>query len=203
MEGIKKVWQISDFAKKVGRSKKTVNSWFLLLENQGVHCLNRIDGQKRVFDELDLKIAQFFVKGREKGFSLSLLAEQLPKYCEVRPLALIEEMKEKEEASPIALHALTESLVQHMDSTIKQSFELYEQSFAVQQKAIQEELRILRLEREAQSKWKNLPYKERFRRRGFLKIEDLEKKDRFILDYVKNKLTILDTLNPTHRSWDL
>lgn len=93
----KDAWQIREFTNVIieSMSKKypdknvsihynTVDQWFKEMEELGVHYVNRAKGEK-VYDSLDLKIAEFMFINRKRNLAKSIIYERIPEFCEVRP----------------------------------------------------------------------------------------------------------------------
>lgn len=77
-------FKISDFAKQIGKHTNTVDNWFKLLEEKGLHYINRIDNEK-VYDEQDLRIAQHINEKRNNKWALEAICNELPDLFELRP----------------------------------------------------------------------------------------------------------------------
>jgi|HigsolmetaAR206D_1030411.scaffolds.fasta_scaffold00003_119 DNA-binding transcriptional regulator YhcF (GntR family) len=91
------VWKISEFTQKIieSLSRKfpdesvsihynTVDKWFKELEERGIHYVNRASGEK-IYDSLDLKIAEFIYLRRKQKFAKDIIYTILPKHVELRP----------------------------------------------------------------------------------------------------------------------
>src|SRR5699024_7097121 len=80
-----KYWKIGDFSKMLGKHNNTVDGWFRELENERkLHYISRVNDEK-VYDELDLKIAEFIVKRRESKWSLNAIFDDIPNHFNLRP----------------------------------------------------------------------------------------------------------------------
>ena len=78
-------WKISDFTQKIGDlHMNTVDRWFKKLEEQQIHYISRINGE-RIYDELDLKVALFIKERRDEKWALEAIFNILPFQLELRP----------------------------------------------------------------------------------------------------------------------
>src|SRR5699024_2244343 len=85
LENQNQYWKISDFAKKLNKHNNTIDGWFRELElERMLHYVSRVNGEK-VYDELDLKIAQFIIKRRNNKWSLNAIFDDLPNHFSLRP----------------------------------------------------------------------------------------------------------------------
>ncbi|WP_033829503.1 hypothetical protein [Bacillus andreraoultii] len=111
-------WKISDFTdeikKAVGDKKlnrKTVDTWFKKLEDDGIHYVNRTeDTNEKVYDGLDLQIGIFIKRKRNENWSLNAIFNEIRDQFDVRPIPI--EMQEND-LSPLPIPQLS-SLMQKL-----------------------------------------------------------------------------------------
>lgn len=191
-------WKIGDFSAKLGKHKNTVDGWFRSLEEErNLHYVTRINGEK-VYDQLDLEIAEFILLKRNAKWSLEGIFDALPNHFNLREFP-------NDFQPPTVQVVDVDQIRATITAEIKASFE---QLVAVQaesqllnlQKLLPsaEQQRLDRfndliaqrkvsrsLEEEALSIWETKPVEERFTKVGwFRKIEDKDKRNRFIVEYI-------------------
>lgn len=192
-------WKISDFAKLVGKHNNTVDGWFRVLEEERkLHYVNRINGEK-VYDDLDLEIANYIKEKRNDKWSLDGIFDSLPRQFSLRPFPL--DFEEEKSVQVVDVDKIRATIMQEMKTTFEQlAAAQMEKQMSNFQKMLPspEERRIERfeqimaerkvtrqLEDEALSMWATKPEEERFVKVGwFRREEDKEKRDRFIRDYI-------------------
>lgn len=89
-------WKISDFTEEikvtVGDKKlnrKTVDTWFKKMEDDGIHYVNRTeDTNEKVYDELDLQIGIFIKRKRNENWSLNAIFNEIRNQFDVRPIPI-------------------------------------------------------------------------------------------------------------------
>ena len=82
-----RTWQLADFAKELDVPRNTVNGWFVNLEQNHIHFVNRNENDEKVYDELDLEIGEFIkLKTRETKpkWNFAAVHNELPKQFELR-----------------------------------------------------------------------------------------------------------------------
>jgi len=200
LENQNQYWKISDFAKKLNKHNNTIDGWFRELElERMLHYVSRVNGEK-VYDELDLKIAQFIIKRRNNKWSLNAIFDDLPNHFSLRPFpeglesepkevqvvdidkmraALMSEMKE-------TFSEFAATQVQEQVEKMQKSLPSREQERADRVDAIMAERKVTRmLEEQAISLWNEKPESEKTKRVGwFRKEEDKDKRELFIKNYV-------------------
>jgi len=77
-------WKSTEFAKELGKPITSVINWFVALEEQGIHYVMRHKSD-RVYDELDLEIAQYIIEKRNQKWSLDAIYLEIPRQFQVRP----------------------------------------------------------------------------------------------------------------------
>lgn len=77
--------KISEFSSRMGRHYNTLYKWFNTLEEKRVHYVTRDSSGERVFDELDLRIAQFIADKMENGYNMKGVMNELVDNFELRP----------------------------------------------------------------------------------------------------------------------
>ncbi|CAK6481243.1 MULTISPECIES: MerR family transcriptional regulator [Peribacillus] len=205
-------WKISDFVETLKTHLNnqnihinTVDGWFKRLEKERLHYINRtLETNEKVYDELDLKIAMFIKKRREDKWALSAISNDLSNFFELRPFPV-----KKEKPAPYVDNM--ETLKKQITEEVKKTFEematakveelknQYEQLLnglpkppsieerknqSFQAMVIQKKIESS-LEEEANQAWSNLPEDQRLKRVGFFRKDiDLEKKDKFVRDYI-------------------
>lgn len=195
-----KHWKISDFAKQLGKHNNTIDGWFRELESERrLHYLYRVNGEK-IYDELDLKVAEFIIKQRDNKWSLNAIFDDLPNHFTLRPFpknfeekpksvqmvdvekmraTLMNEMKE-------VFNELSAIQMQKQRDEMKRLLPSREQARLDRINAIMAERKVTRmLEKEALSVWSEKPEEERIRKVGwFRKEEDEKKRNHFIEKYI-------------------
>ncbi|SGI74407.1 Uncharacterised protein [Mycobacterium tuberculosis] len=196
-----KLWQLTEFAKEVGPHYTTINNWFKSLEQQRIHYVNRLKNDQRIYDELDLKIGQFITEKKSKGWALDGIFNELkdnPPFL-LRPFP--EEFKDSGELSlETALADVKRGLQQEFERLLAEHSK--NQTALLQEvnesnKAVTRQQRITdmithnrirsELEIEALDEWSKQPATVRLIKTGiFRKEEDTTKKEKFIIQYVKD-----------------
>lgn len=69
-----KFWQLTEFSKQVDMHFTTINTWFDTLESKKIHYVNRraVD-QKKIYDNLDLKVGLYIKEKRDGKWSLDAI----------------------------------------------------------------------------------------------------------------------------------
>ena len=198
------VWKISQFAKTVGKHNNTVDGWFRDLEQRQLHYIMRVSGEK-VYDRLDLEIANYIVEMRGRDWSLNGIYDTLPKKFNLRPFP-----NDFQPPAPTAEPGVVD--VEKLKSSILSDVKVAMEQMAVAQMQQQmeqfqrllpspEQQRLerfnsmvlgrrvrLSLEEEALSKWATLPPEERLVKVGwFRKTEDIAKRDQFVKQYIDER----------------
>ena len=195
-----KYWKIGDFSKLLGKHNNTVDGWFRELEiERKLHYVSRVNDEK-VYDELDLKIAEFIVKRRGDKWSLNAIFDDLPNHFSLRPFP--KEYEKQQKTTQIVDYekmratlknemkeVFNELLVAQMREQRKEIERLLpsrEQERMNRINAIMAERKITRiLEDEALELWSAKPESERKIKVGwFRKEEDIDKRNRFIKKYI-------------------
>lgn len=127
------VWQINEFSRKVDVHYNTIDRWFVRLEKNGIHYVNRVQpSDKKVYDHLDYEIALYIKEYRDKGWMLDPIFETLPSEFDLRPFPEGEEVsntnvfdssaafKEMEEN---IIAKLKDEIVDQARQQVKQEFE--------------------------------------------------------------------------------
>jgi len=196
-------WKISDFAKELGKHNNTIDGWFRELElERELHYISRINDEK-VYDDLDLDIAKFIIKQRDKKWSLSAIFDDLPNHFELRPFPA--EFEEKSKSTEVVdfgkvratlkgemKEVFNELLVAQLEEQRKEMENLLpsrEQKRIDRFNAIMAERKVSRiLEEEALELWREKSEEERLIKEGwFRKKEDTDKRDRFVKKYVDDR----------------
>lgn len=193
-------WKISDFAKKLDKHTNTVDGWFRNLEiERRLHYILRVNDEK-VYDELDLKIAQFIIKQRNNKWSLNAIFDSLSDHFSLRPFPDDFE-EETKSVQVVDIDKIRATIMNELKTTFDQvAAEQMRQQMQDFQKMLQspEEKRLDRfnemmaerkvnriLEEEAISLWSEKPEEERMKKIGwFRKEEDRNKRESFVRDYL-------------------
>lgn len=197
-------YQISDFAKLVGKHSNTVDNWFKSLEEKRIHYVNRVAGAK-VYDALDLQVAIFIRNKRDPSitqpvWALDGIFAVLPDEFELRPFPQDESTGVPQVADMDAIMKEIQRVAEQIAATqveeVKQQYaELVRQlpkpvdpieekrkrldDFITQRRVMTE------LENEALNMWTTKPSSERMKYAGlFRKVEDLDKRESFVRSYV-------------------
>jgi len=193
-------WKISDFAKKLNKHNNTIDGWFRKLEaERKLHYISRVDDEK-VYDELDLKIAEFIVERRDNKWSLNAIFDELPKEFELRPFPEDYESKskdnqvvdvEKMRATLLnemknVFNELSENQAKEQIEEMKKLLPSQEEEKRSRLNTIMVERKISRqLEEEALEQWNDKPAGEKLKKVGwFKKEEDKDKRDTFVKKYI-------------------
>lgn len=194
-----KHWKISDFAKKLDKHNNTIDGWFRTMEEERkIHYISRINNEK-VYDELDLEIANFIINKRNDKWSLDGIFDYLPKEFRLRPFP--SDYKNEKPVQVVDFDKIRATIIAELQSTFEEvaagQLEKQMQSFQrllpspEQQKLdrfnmIMTERKITRkLEDQALSMWSTKPEEERLVKVGwFRKKEDKEKRDFFVKSYI-------------------
>jgi len=222
-------WQIREFSKIIGKHHNTVDGWFKQMEERRIHYINRA-GHEKVYDELDLQIAQYIYEWREKGWSLEGIFGQLPEHFELRPFPsgydlppqlqtpqfdviknqLVQEMRSAfEEVAAAQLKELERMFEQwHQPPAESAPLPLYPPGQELRKQRLADVItrkRIeIQLEQTALRLWSNKPASERMRRVGlFRKEENRELRELFIKNYVNKYFAdrVRDELDWVELDW--
>lgn len=192
-----KVWQLNKFSEVVGGTHyTTLNDWFNMLESKRLHWVNRVADNKRVYDELDLKVALYIKERRSQGWGLSAICDVIKDDIpDLRPIP--EEVQQKNESSlelqnKDLLEKMFEAKFVELYERLKNDKDDFVKLIADNQKQESTEKEILkgeitrsRLKIEALQKWEAKPINERYIKKGFFRSEeDINKRDIFIENYI-------------------
>lgn len=193
-------WKISDFAEKVGKHTNTIDGWFRNLEiERRLHYILRVNDEK-VYDELDLRIAQFIIKQRNNKWSLNAIFDSLSDHFSLRPFPDDFEGETKS-VQVVDIDKMRATIMNELKTTFDQvAAEQMKQQMQDFQKMLPspEEKRLERfnemmaerkvariLEKEAIALWLEKPMEERMIKVGwFHKEEDKDGRETFIRGYV-------------------
>ncbi|MDF2651895.1 MAG: hypothetical protein K0Q73_7700 [Paenibacillus sp.] len=208
-----KFWQINAFSREIDIHFTTVHNWFNLLEDKRVHYVSRATDGKKVYDELDLQIAEYIKSKRNEKWTLESIANSIKEEQETRPfpkdfstgqesqLAVLEQFRYtlSQELETIVDYKLA-NVTPYLNNIVKQIQDSLAQQAATLSTALPDPKRArerelsdmltdkrinMQLRGEALDAWEKLPQSERFIKTGlFSKAEDTGKKDRFIHDYI-------------------
>jgi DNA-binding transcriptional MerR regulator len=185
------VWRIGRFAEMIGKHQNTVDGWFKKLEEAHLHYVSRVAGGVKVYDALDLKVAQYINHWRDKGWQLEAIFNELPSHVELRnfpsetqevsnQLVGIEELKrillqDREERTA----EVVEAVERYLENRTMQLLES-RRNDRMSERKIERQLRS-----EAIVKWDELPESVRMKKVGwFSKVEDVGARERYIQDYI-------------------
>ncbi|MFJ7747505.1 MerR family transcriptional regulator [Peribacillus sp. NPDC097295] len=208
-----KHWRISDFVDELNKAFEdhehvhinTVDGWFKRLEKGRIHYINRtMETKEKIYDELDLKIAIFIKKRRGEKWAIPAISRDLPNHFELRPFPVkedkpaphvddLESIKKQiseevkrtyEELAATQIKELQNQYNQLITSLPKPPSTEEKKNQSFQAMVIQRKIESS-LEEEAQVAWSKLPEDQRLKRVGFFRKDiDLEKKDKFVRDYI-------------------
>ncbi|WP_053437828.1 hypothetical protein [Sporosarcina globispora] len=200
-------WRISDFAKEVGKHPNTVDGWFKQLEEKHIHYVNRTENGEKLYDDLDLSIAQFINQQRANKWALDAIFDSLSHKFDLRS-APDEETSmsttygtlgvDLEQFKVEILAAAKEIAASHIKE-VKQQYEaiidkLPEPKSKEEERSERMESIIIRrrvettLREEAVKSWNQKPEEERVKRVGFFrKEEDWGKREEFINQYINER----------------
>lgn len=194
-------WKIGDFAKKINKHTNTVDGWFRKLEvERKLHYISRVNEEK-VYDELDLEIAEYITEKRDNKWSLNAIFDSLPEQFSLRPFPTEYEQRSKE-VQVVDVEKMRATIMSELKTTFEQmAASQLEQQMSGFQKMLpspeekrQERLdqiiverKVTRmLEEEALALWSSKSEGERTIRAGLFglrKEEDRDKRDRFVKEY--------------------
>lgn len=196
-------YQISDFAKEIGKHPNTVDNWFKALEDKRLHYVSRVAGAK-VYDELDLRIALFIRDKRDAKWAMDGIFVALPDEFELRPFPADEptsvpQVMDMDLIRQEILKAAEQIALAQVQEVKQQYAELIQRlpqppdPKAEKQRRIDDLITQRRvvslLEEEALNMWSTKPREERMKAAGlFRKVEDVEKRDSFVRRYVNEHL---------------
>lgn len=198
-------WKIGKFAKKLDKHQNTIDNWFKLLEEKRIHFVNRI-GKEKVYDEVDLKVAEFIKHRRDRGWAMEAILYELPMQVTVRDTPTTEELMAEDkrfEELELKLKNYIEQLSRNLIETQqKQQLLLEEETRKLREEERAERVNIRlteitiehQLRKEAEQKWNELPDEEKYIKGSFIqkmiqgKQIDLEKKQSFINDYIQTRI---------------
>lgn len=191
--------QIREFAERVGKHVNTVDNWFKALEEQHLHYVQRVQGQK-VYDEVDLKIALFIRERRDQRWSIDGIMDVLTEHCEVREFPPSETFSTPQVVNmQLLFDAIQQAAEQVATSRVDEVRDQYEtllkrlpiphNELEARQQRVTEmvtERRVLAvLEEEAIDLWATQPACVRMTSAGlFRKAENMTKRESFIRAYV-------------------
>jgi DNA-binding transcriptional MerR regulator len=205
--GMESFWRISDFAKEIGKHPNTVDGWFKQLEEKQIHYVNRTENGEKLYDELDLSIAQFITQQRANKWALDVIYDSLSHKFDLRSVPIEETSMsttygtsgvDLEQFKDEILKAAKEIAASHVQE-VKQQYEtiikkLPEPKTKEEERADRMDTIIIRrrvessLRAEAIKVWNQKPEEERVKRLGFFwKEEDWGKRDEFINQYINER----------------
>jgi DNA-binding transcriptional MerR regulator len=82
---VKGHYKISDFAEIIGKHTNTVDRWFNDMERRRIHYVNRSEDGVKVYDDLDLSIANFIRDRRDENWNLPAIYNKLEDLFDLRP----------------------------------------------------------------------------------------------------------------------
>jgi len=197
-----KVWKLGDFSSHIGVHYNTIDRWFKMLEEQHIHYVNRVLGEK-IYDTLDLEIAKFIESKRKEKWALAGIFYTLSENFELRTFPI----NYSHENKPLS------NSMEHMKnffvSEMKQNFKQFQCLLPNPEKERMERVNEIlnhrkieyKLRKEAIEHWEKKPKNERKIRVGlFKKQEDINAREKFMLEYieqyyaneVKNLYNIID-----------
>lgn len=197
-------WKISDFANKVGKHLNTVDGWFKKLEEQGIHYINRTESTgEKVYDDLDLRIAQYIVEKRNSKWALEAIFNEIGSHFDLRTSPVNTNVPEHIDEQ-VDINALKVDLIKEistvLESTYKNQFEQYKKELDSKFNSLPTLLNVReqrlneiivrrriesKLEKEAIQIWMERPDSEKYKKRGwFRREEDTEKKNKFVKEYI-------------------
>ncbi|RNA67766.1 MerR family transcriptional regulator [Alteribacter keqinensis] len=163
-------WKIGEFAKELDKHASTVDNWFRKLEEKQLHYVNRAD-EERIYDEFDMEIARVIKEKREENKSLEEIFQELNENYELRPFP--------SGGGAVDMEALRAELMEELASSAEQD----RVKDAVLRREVERALR-----EESLREWEGLPKETRMKRgRLFLKVEDNEKRDKFVELYTDRR----------------
>jgi len=196
-------YKISDFAKVIGKHVNTVDNWFKALEEKHVHSVSRLSGEK-VYDDLDLQIGMFIRDKRDEKWSLEGIFNVLPDHFELRPFSIDESPSVPQvvdmDAIMTQIRAVAEEIAATQVQEVKNQYEQFFKQLPRPADPLEEKQKTINnfitqrrvmaeLENEALKLWSTHPPQERLRKMGlFRKEEDYDKRNRFIRDYINERL---------------
>lgn len=212
-------WKIRDFVEKIKQTLQeeklhvnTVDGWFKKLEEERIHYISRTaETNEKVYDELDLQIAVFIKKKRNKKWSLSAIFDEIKNEFELRPFPvedeettnvaqikgvdflnarLLEELKGAFEE--VAASQLGEMKIQYEEILKKLSDPMFKEDREERFKEMVARRRVeYQLEKEALVMWSTKPAEERLKKVGwFKKEENHEERNRFIKDHIDKNFEV-------------
>lgn len=214
-------WQISDFAKQVGKHTNTIDGWFKALEEKHLHYVNRNrDTGEKIYDELDLNIAKFIKAKRDDKWSLTAIYDEVQNLFDLRPFPR-EEGESTYTPQVVDMKLLRDQLIQEFQETfeevaatkvqeLKSHYETLIKQLPVppsieEQKEVRFQEMVSRrrvetaLEEEASHIWSQKPVEERIKKVGlFRKEEDWQAKEQFIRNYVNQHFE-----KKLRKEWDI
>jgi len=195
-----KYWKIGDFSQILGKHNNTVDGWFRELETERkLHYVSRVNDEK-VYDEQDLRIAEFIVKQRENKWSLNAIFDDIPNHFDLRPFP--KEYEKQQKATQIVgfekmratlknemkevFNELSAAQMKEQRKELERLLPSREQERMDRINAIMAERKITRiLEEEALELWGKKPESERkIKVSWFRKEEDIDKRNHFIKNYI-------------------
>lgn len=207
-------WKITEFSKEVGKHLNTVDGWFKKLEEQKLHWVNRSEHGEKIYNTLDMKIAQFIKAKRAEKWSMESIYNELPSHFELRPVPE-EDTSESQIIDPAMIRNEFETLAKGlMNNQLNEIQQYFKEVAAAQMEEMKQQYESLvmqlpqpkpaeeerqervtdmitrrrvesQLRKEALQLWSQKPDSERKIRTGlFRKEEDINKRDLFIEDYI-------------------
>jgi hypothetical protein len=210
-------WKITEFSKEVGKHLNTVDGWFKKMEEQKLHWVNRSEHGEKIYNTLDMKIAQFIKVKRAEKWSIESIFNELPIHFELRPVPE-EDTSESQIVDPAMIRNEFEEMAKGLMNNQMNEIQQYFKEVAAAQmeetrkhyeslvmqlpkpKSLEEERQehvtdmITRrrvesqLRKEALQLWSQKPGKERKIWSGVFLIEDINKRDIFIEEYIVERI---------------
>jgi DNA-binding transcriptional MerR regulator len=199
MDNEKTFWQLHEFALKLGKHFTTINDWFNKLENKKIHYVSRIENGDRVYDAMDLKIAEFIKQKRDEEWGLvaifNVLAEQEDLELREVPNNVVTEDDKKpvtmDQLKNLFQSEISEYITNSLQETLKQALPqlidpIHQRKQRIDDMLTQHKINS-RLHIDALEAWAKLGKEEKTIKVGlFKREEDISKRDLFIQKYISD-----------------
>ncbi|MGO4889939.1 MerR family transcriptional regulator [Anaerobacillus sp. MEB173] len=198
---------VGEFSKKIECHSNTIDNWFKQLEDMKIHCVNRSSSTgKKVYDELDLRIALHIKDLRQKRIPLEEIFDDIGNHCQLRYPVHNDSLEEDDPLSDAerlkielvytvhdvltdtlwddfeALRGKLEKLVNSFPDLKEGRYERINDALIIRK--VEAELQL-----EALQKWSTKPVSMRTKRVFLLKRkEDIEARNQFVKEYINQHL---------------
>ena len=199
--------RLSEISKQLGKHTNTIAKWCDAIETSGIHQFERVNGE-RVFNDRDQHVAEYVNMKRDEKWSMQQIIQQMQLDLDLHThvLHMAQQLKtpdapEAEVIKKEIIDALQQSIDRAVEIQVQQIKEQYERMMAALPKPQDETERQMAmisallqkeemeddLRQEAITKWQQESDRKK-RSFFFFWAEDIEKREKYIRNYVKEQM---------------